>query len=219
MEFRFVYRQQKWKICAIGALITFVPTKQFETLQWHNKVLAIFLLKWFIQRNSQVSLLASTSWVEGTRDSDSEIQVCGLLHDLVTLRWDTKVRVWMNWNILATNLVEANVLGTNVLNANVSDAHVLDKCLGHKCIGLWDANCLGWNVLDANVTDVNGLNTRHIAYCVLLKHCIDSKCVHDIMQCFRRRNVVYLESPLLPKCCIGSHVFSCTIASLGCEIN
>ena len=67
----------KVKTCAIGALITIILTKQCETLQLHNNFCAIFLLTCFVQRNSQVSLLASTSRVEGTQDSDSDIQVCG----------------------------------------------------------------------------------------------------------------------------------------------
>jgi len=64
----------KGKICAIGALLCadqIILMKKIETWQWHNKVCATFLLKCFAQRKSQASLLASTSWVEGTQDSDS----------------------------------------------------------------------------------------------------------------------------------------------------
>ena len=107
-------------------------------------------------------------WKE-QKTQTQQIQVCGLLHDLMTSRSDTNVRVWMDWNVFATNLSEANFLGANDLDVNASNAHVLDKYLERKWIGLWDANCLRRNVLDANVMDSNGLDTRDIV-CYWILH-------------------------------------------------
>ena len=57
----------------------------------------------------------------------------------------------------------------------------VSQSLGCKRIGLWDTNCFGRNGLDSNVMDANGSDTLAIAYCMLLRHCIDSVCVGELM--------------------------------------
>ena len=85
----------------------------------------------------------------------------------------------------------------NVLDVNVAHAHVSDKCLESKCVGPWDVN-VTQNVLDANGSDASGSDVSDVAcYSILRapKHCTDSKCVPEIMKCFRSTGCrVYRES-------------------------
>ena len=131
------------------SLITIVLTKQFENLQWHNKVHSIFLLKCFLQRNLQVSLLASMSWVKGTLDSES-------------------------WT-------------------NVSDMYVLDS--GTRIV----LDGMSWMPMSRMQMDRTQETLFAIAYCMLLKHCINSKWVSEIMRCFRSMQCCVFRESTAPE--------------------
>ena len=87
-----------------------------------------------------------------------------------------------------------------------------DECLGRECFGLWDANVLDWMSwmrLSRMRMDQMQEMLLAIEYCVLPKYCTDSKCVPEIMKCFKSTQChVFRESAAL-EVLHQSHGYSC----------
>jgi len=180
------------------ALITIVLMKQFETLQLYNKVCLSVSLN---GTHKFLCTLQHHEWKEHETQTQ-QIELCGLFVRSCDFAIrdkgpDVNCLECLDRESLGGKHRGCQCFGCECLLRmfwmNISDVNVLDSWIQIVLIGMY------WMPMSWMRWIGYKRHCLLLQYCVLVKRCIDSKCVHEIMRCFRSMQCCLFRESTTPK--------------------